>query len=165
MPYASQAFFDTDLGIHYARKFCSTGTRVQILADLEAWATSLTDDSPSGCWISGMAGTGKSTIAMSVCKRLQDKKVLAGSFFCSRQIPECRDYRLIIPTLSYQLAKFSEAFSNALKGVLARDFDLVTKKPVEQLNQILIEPWSVVSEYIKREQCVPVFILDALDEC
>ncbi|KIK66421.1 hypothetical protein GYMLUDRAFT_38211 [Collybiopsis luxurians FD-317 M1] len=149
MPYASQAFFDTDIGIQNARKFCSTNTRVQILADIEAWAGSLNHNTPSGYWISGMAGTGKSTIAMSMCKTLRTKGILAGSFFCSRQIPECRDYRLIIPTLSYELAKFSGVFANALKDSLAMDFDFVTKNPAEQTKKLLIEPWSKVLDTFK----------------
>ncbi|KIK66507.1 hypothetical protein GYMLUDRAFT_157842, partial [Collybiopsis luxurians FD-317 M1] len=165
MPYAPQAFFDTDVGTRNARKFCIPGTRVQILETINTWATSMNVDSQSGYWISGMAGTGKSTIAMSVCQKLKKEGVLAGTFFCSRQIPECRDYRMIIPTLSYQLAKVSKAFADALKDILARDPDLATKKPDEQIEYLLVEPWSLVSDLFKRKTIVPVFLVDALDEC
>ncbi|KIK66197.1 hypothetical protein GYMLUDRAFT_157534, partial [Collybiopsis luxurians FD-317 M1] len=168
MPYASQAFFDADAGTQNAHRLCSPGTRVKILADIEAWATPpnpFNPDIESGYWISGMAGTGKSTIAMSVCQKLKEKGVLAGSFFCSRQIPECRDYKLIIPTLSCQLAESSRAFADALNTALSQRLDLATKKPAEQVKYLLIEPWKKVSDIVKREQCVPVFVLDALDEC
>ncbi|KIK66265.1 hypothetical protein GYMLUDRAFT_929463 [Collybiopsis luxurians FD-317 M1] len=168
MPYASQAFFDTDIGIQNDRRFCNPGTRVQILEDIEKWATPLNPFNPfqaSGYWISGMAGTGKSTIAMSVCQKLKAKGILAGSFFCSRQIPECRDYKLIIPTLSCQLAEFSREFANALNSALAQRLTLATKKPDEQVKHLLIEPWKKVSDIFKREQYAPVFVLDALDEC
>ncbi|KIK66251.1 hypothetical protein GYMLUDRAFT_218382 [Collybiopsis luxurians FD-317 M1] len=168
MPYAPQAFFDADVGIKNARKFCSPGTRVNILAEIEAWASPPNPFNPfkaSAYWISGMAGTGKSTIAMSVCQKLKEKGVLAGSFFCSRQIPECRDYRFIIPTLSCQLAKFSRAFADALNTALLQELHLDAKKPVEQVKYLLIEPWKKVSDILKREQCIPVFVLDALDEC
>ncbi|KIK60487.1 hypothetical protein GYMLUDRAFT_609660 [Collybiopsis luxurians FD-317 M1] len=165
LPYSSQAFFDTDMGARYARRFCSEGTRVQILADIEAWATSLNPFGASGYWISGMAGTGKSTIAMSVCQRLKDIGILAGSFFCTRQIPECGDYRLIIPTLSYQLAKLSRAFASALNDALSIDFDVAVKSPAEQLKQLLIEPWKKTLEGFQDIQWNPVFVLDALDEC
>ncbi|KIK66262.1 hypothetical protein GYMLUDRAFT_111915, partial [Collybiopsis luxurians FD-317 M1] len=147
---------------------CNPGTRVWILAEIEAWATLSNPFNPfiaSGYWISGMAGTGKSTIAMSVCQKLKAKGVHAGSFFCSRQIPECRDYRLIIPTLCCQLAKFSRAFADSLDTALFKELDLTTKRPAEQVKHLLIEPWKVVSGIFKREQCVPVFVLDALDEC
>ncbi|KIK66333.1 hypothetical protein GYMLUDRAFT_157974 [Collybiopsis luxurians FD-317 M1] len=146
MFYSPQAFFDTDIGVQHARKFCISGTRVQILVDLEAWATTSSSSSATGYWISGMAGTGKSTIAMSICQKLRQKRVLAGSFFCSRQIPECRDYRAIIPTLSYQLAKFSQGFAVALKDALTRDFNLARATPTEQIKHLLIEPWKTVSD-------------------
>ncbi|KIK66257.1 hypothetical protein GYMLUDRAFT_157802, partial [Collybiopsis luxurians FD-317 M1] len=168
MPYASQAFFDTDVGIQNAHRFCNPGTRVQILEDIEEWATPLNPFNPFhalGYWISGMAGTGKSTIAMSVCQKLKTKGVLAGSFFCSRQIPECRDYQLIIPTLCYQLAKFSTEFADALNTALAQELDIAIKRPNEQVKHLLTEPWREISGIYKKKQCVPVFVLDALDEC
>ncbi|KIK66400.1 hypothetical protein GYMLUDRAFT_157563, partial [Collybiopsis luxurians FD-317 M1] len=165
MPYSSQALFDTDIGAQLARRFCSPGTRIHVLASVEQWAISLNPFSASGYWISGMAGTGKSTIAMSICQNLKNKGLLAGSFFCSRQIPECRDYRLIVPTLSYQLAKFSGAFATALKNILTRDLDLATKRPVEQVEYLLVEPWNAVSDMFKKAHFIPVFVIDALDEC
>src|ERR1700761_4620756 len=85
MPCAPQAHFDADVGIQNAHRFCTPGTRVNVLAEIEAWATSLNSLDPdiaSGYWISGMAGTGKSTIALSICQNLEAKGVLAGSFFC-----------------------------------------------------------------------------------
>ncbi|KIK57608.1 hypothetical protein GYMLUDRAFT_118677, partial [Collybiopsis luxurians FD-317 M1] len=127
---------------------CSPSTRVNILADIEAWVgppNPFNPDIESGYWISGMAGTGKSTIAMSVCQKLKEKGVLAGSFFCSRQIPECRDYKLIILTLSCQLAESSRAFADALNTALSQRLNLATKKPAEQVKYLLIEPWKKVS--------------------
>lgn len=168
-PHSDKAFFDTDApGV--TRKYCTPGTRTKILEDIETWANISTSNPfrGSGYWISGMAGTGKSTIAMSICKTLKDQGLLAGSFFCSRQITECRDYRLIIPTLVYQLAKFSDLFAGVLKDVLHGDFDLGTKAPSVQVENLLTKPWSKVVVEFKRlrgQQHIPVFIIDALDEC
>ncbi|KIK66549.1 hypothetical protein GYMLUDRAFT_935522, partial [Collybiopsis luxurians FD-317 M1] len=81
IPYSPQAFFDTDLGIQYACRPCTPGTRVQVLEEIKAWAMSSDTNSPSAYWISGMAGTGKSTIAMSTCQILRSQNILAGSFF------------------------------------------------------------------------------------
>jgi signal recognition particle GTPase len=44
---------------------CLEGTRVKILADLEAWA--MDDDGCKVYWLVGMAGTGKSTISHTKC--------------------------------------------------------------------------------------------------
>ncbi|KIK66546.1 hypothetical protein GYMLUDRAFT_193096, partial [Collybiopsis luxurians FD-317 M1] len=163
IPYSPQAFFDTDLGIQYARRSCTPGTRVQVLEEIKAWAMSSDPNSPSAYWISGMAGTGKSTIAMSTCKILRSQNILAGSFFCSRQIAECRDYRRIIPTLCYQLAKVSYTFATALVAILNKDFDIVHKEPSEQIKHLLIKPWEDVRIFFNPGPLI--FVIDALDEC
>ncbi|KAE9384932.1 hypothetical protein BT96DRAFT_750586, partial [Gymnopus androsaceus JB14] len=142
---------------------CSPGTREKILLDIVKWATSTKPDT-LGYWMSGMAGTGKSTIAMSICMKLRDEGLLAGSFFCSCQIPECRDYRLIIPTLAYQLEKYSGRFAASLIEALHKDPDLPRRKPEQQVKTLLIEPWQTV---IKDQKMLhqALLILDALDEC
>jgi ABC-type cobalamin/Fe3+-siderophores transport system ATPase subunit len=59
------------------------GTRIEILADLEAWTSD--DLSRKVYWLVGMAGMGKSTILHTRCEILDGKKnMLGGSFFCSR---------------------------------------------------------------------------------
>lgn len=165
MTHSSQALYDADIGIQYSRKFCSPGTREKILTDIQEWATTSKPDNMLGYWMCGMAGTGKSTIAMSTCKILKDKGLLAGTFFCSRQILECRDYRLVIPTLAYQLARFSKTFAMSLGDILSEDPDLPTKKPDEQVKALLIKPWMKVTEGGKMGKHTPVVVIDALDEC
>ena len=47
------------------------GTRVNILADLEAWVWD--DLSSKVYWLVGMAGTGKSTILHTLCEIRREK--------------------------------------------------------------------------------------------
>lgn len=163
MTHSAQAYYDAEIGVRFSRRFCTPGTRLNILAEIEKWATE--PDSKLGYWMSGMAGTGKSTIAMSACKILKDKHVLAGTFFCSRQIPECRDYQLVIPTLAYQLARFSRTFASSLVDILSGDPDLATKSPDVQVQELLVKPWRVVNKTGNMGFYAPVIVLDALDEC
>lgn len=158
-----QASYDADIGIHFARKECHPETRAKILNEIESWASQL--DSTTGYWICGMAGTGKSTIAMSICSKLKKKDLLAATFFCSRQIPECREYKFLIPTLAYQLARFSKTFAYSLSEVLGRDPDVVGKKPDEQISKLLVQPWAAVVKSGKMAAYIPVVVVDALDEC
>jgi adenylylsulfate kinase-like enzyme len=67
--------------MQHAQRFCQEGTLKKILEDINEWASNA--DVPSSYWICDMAGTGKSTIAMSTCKNLDAQGSLAGSFFCS----------------------------------------------------------------------------------
>jgi cytidylate kinase len=54
--------------------------------------------------LSGSAGSGKSTIAKTVAAILAEKKILAASFFFSREYKERREIRGLPKTLAYQLA-------------------------------------------------------------
>ncbi|KIK59006.1 hypothetical protein GYMLUDRAFT_245771, partial [Collybiopsis luxurians FD-317 M1] len=161
--YSVQALHDYELGAQQRRNPCIEGTRVQILAEIEAWTCN--PNGPSGYWICGMAGTGKSTIAKSMCLILQEKHSLAGSFFCSRQIPECRDYRFIIPTLAFQLAQYSLEFNGQFQKLLAKDPDIITKSPYIQVLELLVNPWVASIQTRTMQSYTPVFVLDALDEC
>ncbi|KAJ4488963.1 WD40-repeat-containing domain protein, partial [Lentinula edodes] len=160
MRHSSEAFHDSDI---VNRTPCHPKTREDILSAIEAWA--IDASSGPGYCMFGMAGTGKSTIAISVCRMLKAKNVLAATFFCSRQIPECNNYRLIIPTFSYQLARFSKTFAMSLKGILTSDPDIVIKIPEVQIEKLLIEPWKAVITAAQMGIYHPVLVLDALDEC
>lgn len=163
MAHSPKAYYDADIGVKFSRKFCTPGTRQNILAEIEKWAIS--PDSMLGYWMCGMAGTGKSTIAMSACKMLKDKNILAGTFFCSRQIPECRDYHLLVPTLAYQLARFSRTFAASLVNTLSVDHDITVMDPDAQVQALLVEPWKAVIMARKIGFYMPVVVIDALDEC
>ena len=90
-----------------SRTECTSGTRVSVLKDIRNWALDASPESPHVYWLSGMAGTGKSTIAYTIAKdfdRLGDPelpKILAATFFCSRQLEDTRPWIYILPTLSY----------------------------------------------------------------
>ena len=49
-------------------------------------------------WINGLAGTGKTTVAVSATKWCLGKGILAANFFCSRSDAECSDPNLIFLT-------------------------------------------------------------------
>ncbi|KAJ4488956.1 hypothetical protein C8J55DRAFT_594033 [Lentinula edodes] len=161
MRHSSEAFHDSDI---VDRSPCHAETRKDILSEIEAWA--IDASSEPGYWMFGMAGTGKSTIAISICRMLKNKDVLAATFFCSRQIPECNNYRLIIPTLSYQLARFSKTFAMSLKRILTSNPDIVIKTPGVQVEKLLlIEPWKAAIKTAQMGSFHPVLVLDAFDEC
>ena len=137
-------------------------TRVRILNEIDAWIKD--PDAQKICWITGMAGTGKTTIAKTVCKRANADSniVLGGSFFCSRTgVAAQRDIRCVVPTLVQLLARRSIAFSQALAEEIAKDRDLQHKHVTVQVKQLLYTPLDT----IKESHASVVFIIDALDEC
>ncbi|KAF8528255.1 hypothetical protein JB92DRAFT_3093087 [Gautieria morchelliformis] len=76
---------------------CMADTRVNVLEDLERWADD--DTAPKVCWLGGMAGIGKSSVAVTFSERMDKKLKLRASFFCS---DSGRDARLIVPTIAFR---------------------------------------------------------------
>ncbi|EUC55101.1 vegetative incompatibility protein HET-E-1, putative [Rhizoctonia solani AG-3 Rhs1AP] len=140
---------------------CTEGTRVPELHRLKEWVRNPSTASPI-YWINGMAGTGKTTIAYTLCDELHTTGELAASFFCTRLIPECRDIQLIIPAISYQLAQFSLPFRHALSKVLESDMMAHTRELKLQFRTLITDPLETVRHTLPSGIVV---VIDALDEC
>ncbi|KAJ6455055.1 hypothetical protein C8R45DRAFT_1222671 [Mycena sanguinolenta] len=95
---------------------CLKGTRVKLLADLQAWSQD--PHGPRIFWLDGMAGTGKSAIARSFCRMLQKANQLGGSFFCMRGNADRSSPKCIIPTLATQLLSRDRAYKSALLAAI-----------------------------------------------
>jgi hypothetical protein len=138
---------------------CMEDTRTQLLADIEPWAESR--NQPVVFWLSGLAGTGKSTVARTVCERLSAKGLLGASFFVSKQVTERREVARIVRTLSYQLARRDKAVAAAMCATLRDCPDLATSKPLHQhISDLLVTSARVLPSGSRL-----VIVIDALDEC
>ncbi|KAG8688286.1 hypothetical protein FRC08_011512, partial [Ceratobasidium sp. 394] len=142
---------------------CITGTRVEIIDELVYWAQN-SDNSPRFAWVHGLAGLGKSSVATSVCRRLDDQRALASSFFCKRDNPELRDPRRILTTIIYGLALRWEAYRDAVVAVIREDLELSSKHIQPLYDSLVAKPLEQLSE-AKRPTDTLVVVVDALDEC
>ncbi|KAF8749388.1 WD40 repeat-like protein [Rhizoctonia solani] len=142
------------------RRPCTPGTRQAQIKLLLEWASA--PDAGRTCWMNGMAGTGKTTIAYSVCAELEKASRLGASFFCSRTMLECSQVKNIIPSIAYQLARFSLPFRNVLVEILGQKPDAHTQGLAEQYEQLIIEPLKKVKDSLPDDFIV---VIDALDEC
>jgi hypothetical protein len=142
------------------RRACTAGTRVDVLDKILAWA----NDSSSECapiyWINGLAGTGKSTIAYTVCESLQEEGLLAASFFCSRQEEDTRSERYIVPTIVVQLANHSSSYARELRHVSASSI----RGTGRQMPDLFVKPWRAVLQERPSTLRHLVIVVDALDE-
>ncbi|KEP45884.1 vegetative incompatibility protein HET-E-1 [Rhizoctonia solani 123E] len=139
---------------------CTPGTRQPQIELILEWAHN--SESAKTYWMNGMAGTGKTTIAYSVCDALDASFGLGASFFCSRSIKECRQVKHIIPTIAYQLARFSLPFRCALDKVLESDSDTPARALNVQYQKLIVEPLLRVQGSLPTDFIV---VIDALDEC
>ncbi|KAG8724392.1 hypothetical protein FRC09_019194 [Ceratobasidium sp. 395] len=142
------------------RDECTPDTRVQVLERFRVWRDD--DEGERMYWLNGMAGTGKTTLSYTLCKQLEEDSRLAANFFCSRQLPTCRDAKRILPTIAYQFANFSYPFRYALSRVLEQSPDIHTRRISEQLTKLLLKPLREVHQSIPNDL---VIVLEALDEC
>ena len=147
------------------REPCTKETREEILIDIITWADS--PDSSPVFWLTGEAGSGKTTIAYTIAQYFDTLEhtgqhtVLGGNFFCSRQFEETRRQIHIIPTIVYQLARKSRSYAHALHE--SDKFDSVDKL-TEQMEDLLVGPWQQ-SEPRRHTELPPyLIVVDALDE-
>ncbi|KAG8791609.1 hypothetical protein FRC12_008671 [Ceratobasidium sp. 428] len=139
---------------------CTPNTRVELLEELRMWACDA--QSRKIYWLNGMAGTGKTTIAYSLCEYLQSVQKLGASFFCSLRLPECRDVNRIVPSICYRLSLFSVPFRHALTRVLQGDEDAHNQPLHKQFDVLLAKP---LRETTGAFPANVVIVIDALDEC
>ncbi|KAJ7257657.1 WD40 repeat-like protein [Mycena rebaudengoi] len=145
------------------RDICTPGTREDIIQNIILWCRDMSTGAPSLYWLSGMAGTGKSTIASTICEQLNadgDASRLAASFFCSRQSEAGRKRSNIIPTIVHALALRLPRFRRA---ILDAQLDADPPLSKHHLRDLLIKPWDVSMG--DRDGLPPlVVVIDALDE-
>ncbi|QRW00940.1 hypothetical protein RhiJN_28958 [Ceratobasidium sp. AG-Ba] len=159
LPIAEEAKHRSAQSNKLRRVGCTPNTRIEVLKDLKKWAND--SSSEKIYWLNGMAGTGKTTIAYSFCEELKAMERLAASFYCSRQVPTCRNVNQIVPTISYQLALFSRPFRHAVSGVL-QTLDIHNQLLPDQFESLVAQPLRAIHHTLPFDL---VIVIDALDEC
>ena len=125
---------------------------------LKQWAR---DDSLPIFWLGGMAGTGKSTVAYTLCQHLREEKRLGASFFCSRNDEKARSRASIIPTIVRQLLDRERPFAHSFRDVHVNDVIAASSR---QVNVLLVQPWLRAMKSQPKGQPPLVVVIDALDE-
>ncbi|QRV97688.1 Vegetative incompatibility protein HET-E-1 [Ceratobasidium sp. AG-Ba] len=160
LPHSPAAKYHSAESWNIGRGGCAENTRVAILEQLHKWACDNAEEQIY--WLNGMAGTGKTTIAYSFCRRLEHDHKLVASFFCSQRLPECREVNRIIPTISYQFARYSRPFYHAISDVLASNPDAHNQLLVNQIAELLVNPMNHMKHTLPADLVV---VIDGLDEC
>ncbi|KAG6914915.1 hypothetical protein DXG01_014463 [Tephrocybe rancida] len=101
---------------------CQLETRHKILHDISMWA-----DDPTGprvCWLSGRAGTGKTTIAHTIADKYDSKGRLAATFFLWRSTGDRDEIRKVVPTIAFQIAEKSHLAKEGMERALLKESSL-----------------------------------------
>jgi predicted alpha/beta-fold hydrolase len=123
LPRADGARFNA--GTRQDESGCLEHTRIDLLKDINRWVTDDDKDAPWMFVLQGLAGTGKSTIAHTVCKEMTECGWLGASFFFSRNVASCSNPFLLFTTIAYQLATRYPQFRTSLTNILRADLDIV----------------------------------------
>ncbi|KAI1158193.1 putative WD-repeat protein [Nemania serpens] len=110
-----------------------------------------------------MAGTGKSTVALTIARQYAQKKRLGASFFFSRGGGDLASAGKFATTIAAQLARALPELQKHMNNVVASDPRIRNVVLYEQWEKLVLEPLSQLGKSTSSHP--QVIVVDALDEC
>jgi hypothetical protein len=114
--------------------------------------------------LSGIAGTGKSTIARTISRDFADQKCLGASFFFSRGRSDLGHAGKFFTTIAVQLANTLPAFKPCVNEAIAKCSNIAQQGLAEQWKHLIFQPLSELRGVSLQSQTI-ILVIDALDEC
>ncbi|KAF7351626.1 hypothetical protein MSAN_01595200 [Mycena sanguinolenta] len=141
-----------------SKSLCAPGTRVKIQATILKWLSPEPGTRRRIFWITGIAGSGKSTLSATIVDKLRERGMpVAAQFFISRNIPETIAPTKLVPTIALQLASFSPTAASIIEAALK---DSLPGTQEEQIKELLLAPiWE-----LSKSCDLVIIVIDALDE-
>ncbi|EPQ54156.1 WD40 repeat-like protein, partial [Gloeophyllum trabeum ATCC 11539] len=140
---------------------CLSGTRDALLEKISAWFNDEDPEVPQIFWLSGLAGTGKTTVSHTICDMTKKINRLGAAFFFSRDSTDQRRVSRIIPTLAYQLAAVRPELRSEICASIQKYPHAPGSAQKLQFDYLLKEPLLQLSAHTP----TLLVVLDALDEC
>jgi NACHT domain-containing protein len=142
---------------------CYGETRKEVLEEIEQWGEY---PNPSKCifWLSGMAGTGKSTIARTVARRFKERDKLVASFFFKAGQELRGEAKALFTTLAAQLACVMPDLKPSICKAIEKDREISEKNPGRQWRDLILKPLQDFKCGLFKSP-VLILVIDALDEC
>jgi hypothetical protein len=160
LPIATGASFDSHNQEHNAR--CLPNTRTELLDQITKWADD--KDSKPIFWLSGMAGTGKSTIARTIAHSFASHDQLGASFFFKKGEGERGNASRFFTTMATDLVAHEPGMLPGIRKALDKDPAISHRALKDQFEKLILQPLLEI-----KQACSPVLtrvvIIDALDEC
>ncbi|KLO10621.1 hypothetical protein SCHPADRAFT_832267, partial [Schizopora paradoxa] len=172
----------SDAADEYYRKrieVCHDETCGTILTDFKIWATNVDAKDEHIFWLSGLAGTGKSTFSKTVAEWAIGEGILGGKYFFSRDEGLMGKAAHFIPTIAYEVAKFDPLVKENVSRVLgehdrftfagnyAKRFQKLVVEPLKKLRpnpSTTLEPSAPPSPPLPPRKLM-LLVIDSLDEC
>ncbi|KAL6712638.1 hypothetical protein ACN47E_000515 [Coniothyrium glycines] len=160
LPIATGASYNSHSEEHNAQ--CLSNTRTDLLNEITSWAS--TNESKPIFWLSGMAGTGKSTIARTIAHSLATSKQLGASFFFKRGEGERGNASRFFSTIALDLSEHEPDMLPGINKALKNDSAISQRTLKDQFEQLLLQPLLDIKQ-AQSAHLGRVVVIDALDEC
>ncbi|RXW18962.1 hypothetical protein EST38_g6901 [Candolleomyces aberdarensis] len=147
---------------------CHPGTREAVVIRITDWYGYQQGPGKPILWVHAPAGYGKTAVAGTVSKMLEetvglDFSPLGATFFFWRTSPERNSPARFITTIAYQLAMSIPELTPHIESAVKRNPMILRKALEVQLIKLIVEPFKAVGEL----EDIPkrLVIIDGLDEC
>ncbi|CCA77814.1 related to WD40-repeat protein (notchless protein), partial [Serendipita indica DSM 11827] len=136
---------------------CLKGTREAVLQTIWRWADDDTSDKPI-FWLCDIAGSGKSTVAMSAVESWRQQGVLGGRFFFSIASSEGSTTDKFCSTIARDLVEYLPELAPHVAGAVKQHPSFMRSSLEEQFQNLVANP-------LHHWQGRVFIVIDALDEC
>ncbi|CCA77309.1 related to archipelago beta form (F-box-WD40 repeat protein), partial [Serendipita indica DSM 11827] len=136
---------------------CLQGTREAVLNTIWQWADDDTSDKPI-FWLCDIAGSGKSTVAMTAVESWRSKGVLGGRFFFSIASNEASTTDKFCSTIARDLVHHIRELVPHVAGAVKQNPSFMRCSLEEQFELLVSGP-------LHHRQGRMILVIDALDEC
>ncbi|KZV93397.1 hypothetical protein EXIGLDRAFT_835701 [Exidia glandulosa HHB12029] len=159
LPHADASF---RAAVNERKSRFQSGTRVGLLQELQAWADS-TDRLAAPFYIlSGVAGTGKSTVAYEFSKRAAAANRLGASFFFVRGDAQLSSTHLVFPTVAFQLVKSIPLLRESAPAIVQKHLRTARLQVMDfQVQDLFV---GLLSQ-LPADHAPILIVIDAVDEC
>lgn len=134
---------------------------MDLLKDIAEWIDA--DHKEGIFWLSGMVGTGKTTISRTVARDYDQQSRLAASFFFTDANGDASSADSFASTVACQLANFDTSMKNAIQDVLEQCPLLLYQGLSEQWTRLVKEPLMAFTQ--KHDKNSILIVVDGLDLC
>ncbi|RXW19979.1 hypothetical protein EST38_g5882 [Candolleomyces aberdarensis] len=147
---------------------CHPGTREAVMVRIADWYGYQQGPGKPVMWVHAPAGYGKTAIAGTISKMLEetvglDFSPLGATFFFWRTSPERNNPSRFIITIAYQLVVSIPELKPHIANAVSRNPMILRKALEVQLVKLIVEPFKALGEL--RDIPNRLVIIDGLDEC
>ncbi|CCA76661.1 related to archipelago beta form (F-box-WD40 repeat protein) [Serendipita indica DSM 11827] len=136
---------------------CLKGTREAVLETISQWADDDSSRKPI-FWLCDIAGSGKSTVAMSAVEAWRKQGILGGRFFFSMTSNEGSNTDKFCSTIARELVQHIPELGPPIAEAVKRNPALLRSSFDEQFRMLITGPLQHRKQHI-------ILVIDAIDEC